>query len=85
MEVKRAFNLRDKMKSKININKNDKLKKISINPDNKYKILVDTFCKQIINSKIKNINFEDDIMSQAKIMDVAKKSSIKKRILNIVN
>ncbi len=85
IEVERAFNLRDKMKSVININKNNKLKKISISPYNQYKILVDTFCKQIINSKIKNIDFENDLMNQAKIMDAAKKSSIKKRILNIVN
>jgi len=85
VEVERAFNLRNKMKSVININKNDKLKKISINPYNQYKILVDTFCNQIINSKIKKIDFENDIMNQSKIMDAAKKSSIKKRIQNIIN
>ena len=85
IQVERAFNLRNESKSVININKNDKLKKISINPYNQYKILVDIFCNQIINSKIKKIDFENDIMNQSKIMDAAKKSSIKKRVVNIIN
>lgn len=83
IKVKRAFNMRKNMKGIIEIEKNDKLKKISVKACDKFQLLTEIFCNEINNSNLKKLNFEKDLIDQAKIMDAAKKSFSMKKIIKI--
>jgi predicted dehydrogenase len=83
VQVERAFNIRDNMMGVITIKKEDKLKKITIDPYNKFQMLTEVFCNEILNSNLKKINFEKDLIDQAKIMDAARKSISEKKIIKL--
>ena len=81
IQVERAFNIRNNMKGIITIKKNDKSKKITIKPYNQFQLLLETFSNQIINSNIQKLDFEKELVDQAKVMDAVKKSSSEKKII----
>ena len=83
IQVERAFNIRDHMKGIITVKKNDKIKKTVINPYNQFQLLVETFSNHIINSNIKKIDFEKELLNQAKVMNAVRKSSITKKIIKL--
>jgi len=83
IKVERAFNLRNNMKGIISIEKEDKIKKINVKAHNKFQILTEIFCNEIINSNSKKLNFEKDLIIQAKIIDAARKSASERKIINI--
>ena len=83
IQVERAFNIRDNMKGVISIKKEDKLKKITVNPCNQFQILIDIFCNKINNSDLKKLDFEKDLMDQAKIINAARKSISEKKIIKV--
>ena len=83
IQAERAFNVNKNMKSIINIKKNDKVKKITIKPADKFKILIDTFCNEIINFDSKKIDFENELVMQAKIIEAARRSTSLKKIIKI--
>ena len=64
---------------KINTKKNIKIK---IKPTNHFKLMIDGFSKEIKNKKIK-LNFEKDIINQAKVMEAARISNKEKRNVKI--
>lgn len=83
IEVKRAFNIRDNMPGIITLNRNDKIKKITISPSNQFQTLVETFCNELTDKSLHRSNFEEDIMDQAQIMDAVRRSSLKKMPVKI--
>ena len=83
VQVERAFNIRDNMSGVITIKKEDKLKKITVRPHNQFQILTEIFCKEVINSNLKKLDFEKDLIDQAKIIDAARKSISEKKIIKL--
>lgn len=83
IQVEKPFNIRKNMKGEIFIKKQDKIKKIDVGQHDKFQILTEMFCNEIINSDVKNLNFEKELIFQAKIMDAAKKSALEKKIVKI--
>jgi predicted dehydrogenase len=83
LKIERPFNLQNNMKGTIIIEKNDKLKKINVKAADKFKILTEIFCNEINNFNLKKLNFEKDILEQSKILDAARKSISKKKIVVI--
>jgi len=83
IQVERAFNIRNNMNGILTVKKDDKLKKIIVGRHNQFQILTEIFCNEIINSSLKKQDFEKDLIDQAKIMDAARKSNIRKKIIKV--
>jgi predicted dehydrogenase len=83
IKVEQPFNLRNNMKGKINIEKENGVKKISVKAEDKFQVLTEIFCNQINNSKLKRINFGKELLDQARIIDAVRKSSENKKIIKI--
>jgi predicted dehydrogenase len=81
LNLSRAYNIPPNMPAllKINTKKNIKIK---IKPTNHFKLMIDGFSKEIKNKKIK-LNFEKDIINQAKVMEAARISNKEKRNVKI--
>ena len=71
------------MKGKITIESENKMEKIIVKADNKFQRLTEIFCNEINNSNLKKINFEKELIDQAKIIDAARKSAYGGKIIKI--
>lgn len=83
VKVERPFNIRNNMKGKITIESENKMEKIIVKADNKFQRLTEIFCNEINNSNLKKINFEKELIDQAKIIDAARKSAYGGKIIKI--
>ncbi len=83
VKVERPFNIRNNMKGKIIIERENKVKRISVKADNKFQRLTEIFCNEINNPNLKKINFEKELIDQAKIIDAARKSASERKIIKI--
>jgi len=70
-----AYNIPPNMEAKITINSNKKTEELTIVPNDHFKIMIDSFCQEILGISSCNFNFEDDLLKQALIMDAARKSN----------
>jgi len=70
-----AFNIRKNIKPGINLQTNSGLKKLKLKPADQVKLMINNFCKELINPNTSKFNFEKDLLSQAKILDAARKSN----------
>lgn len=82
IKSERAFNVNKNMETEISIYQNDKIKKLKLAPKNQFQIAVDKFCSEIQNG-INKINFEQDLLEQAIILDAVKRSAKKKSQIRI--
>jgi len=82
MKMERAFNVPKNMKTTISLNKNDKIKKISIPSINQFQLAIEDFCNKIKN-KSKNNNLEKEFINQALIMNAIRKSSKQHSLIKI--
>jgi len=78
-----AFNIRKNIKAGINLQTNSGLKKLKLKPADQVKLMINNFCKELINSNTSEFNFEKDLLSQAKIMEAAKKSNSTKKSIHL--
>jgi len=85
LKLSRAYNIPGDMKPMILLNSNNKEKKISIKPRNHFKIMIESFSKEIKGEKICDFVFEDDLLKQAKVMDACRKSSKKNKFIQMKN
>ncbi len=83
VRVEHPFNIRNNMKGIITIERKNNLKKISVKADNKFQRLTEIFCNEINNLNLIKINFEKELIDQAKIIDAARKSASERKIIKI--
>ena len=79
----RAFNIRRNQSSKISITSGKNSKTLQVKKHDQFKLLLDYFCKIIQKNMSDKSLFEDSLLSQALIMDYARKSSKTKSSLEI--
>lgn len=77
ISLERAYNIPPKMKPNITIQTQMKTKKIMIKASDHFILMVDNFCKQLHLPKNLGVNFEDDILKQARILEAARISAKK--------
>ena len=81
LSLSRAYNIPPNMSASLKIN-TKKFTEIKIKPTNHFKLMINNFSKEIQN-KEKRIDFEKDIINQAKVMEAARTSNKEKRIVKI--
>lgn len=84
IKCERAFNVTNKMKPRLSIYKNDKMKQFIIPEANQFKLTIENFCSTI-QKNTSTVNFEKTLLNQARIMDAARNSNIKNSIIKIKN
>ena len=81
LSLTRAYNIPPDMSASLKINTTKNIE-IKIKPTNHFKLMIDSFSKEIQNKKIK-FDFEKDIINQAKVMEAARKSNKEKKVVKI--
>jgi predicted dehydrogenase len=84
IKCERAFNVTNKMKSRLSIHQNDKVRQIVIPEANQFQLKIENFCSVIQKNSNTN-NFEKELLNQALIMDAARTSNIKNLVIKIKN
>jgi predicted dehydrogenase len=81
LNLSRAYNIPSDMSASLKIN-TTKVTEIKIKPANHFKLMINNFSKEIQNKR-KRIDFEKDIINQAKVMEAARISNKEKRMVKI--
>ena len=84
IKCERAFNVTNKMKSRLSIHQNDKVRQIVVPEANQFQLKIENFCSVIQKNSNTN-NFEKELLNQALIMDAARTSNIKNLVIKIKN
>jgi predicted dehydrogenase len=79
LSLTRAYNIPPDMQARLNIKNNSIEEKILIEPVNHFKLMVESFCNEIIKSNSCKYNFEEDLLNQAKVMEACRISNDEKR------
>jgi len=56
-----------------------------ITTENPCELMIDNFCKELTHPNSSKFNFENDLLSQAKVMEAARKSSLRKKLIRLAN
>ena len=78
-----AFNIKKNSSAKINLRIQNSLKRFNIKAANQTKLMLENFCKTLKNSHNAEYNFENEILSQAKVMDAARESNARRKTINL--
>jgi predicted dehydrogenase len=81
--VERAFNLHKNNSGKISFSTGDDSKTFTISPSDQFQLMIEDFCSCIL--KKTKLNPENSILKQAFIMDCARKSASKMKLIKIGN
>jgi len=79
INLQNSYNVRKNFQTKISIKLKKKNKIIRLKPSNQSKLMIDYFSKELIN--LDKSKFEDDILQQAKVLEAARLSNLKKRLV----
>jgi len=82
LNMKRAYAVPKNMQTSIFLNINDNVKEIIIKPEDHFKLMINSFCKEIF-SKEKTSAFEQDLLSQAIVLEALRLSDKEERIVKI--
>ncbi len=82
IKLERAYNIPPKMKPVLTLETNKGGNKQKLQSANHFVLMIDKFCNQI-NKNEKRINFEKDLIIQAKILEAARISAKKNRIIKL--
>lgn len=74
--VKRAYSVPNDFAPTISVQQNNSASTINIKPADQFMLMIDSFCSEI-KSNNKKINFEEDLISQAKVMEAIRVSARK--------
>jgi len=80
-----AFNIRENIQAGINLQTNSGLKKLKLKPADQVKLMINNFCKELNNPNTSKFNFEKDLLSQAKILEAARKSDSTKKLTHLTD
>ncbi|NDB52261.1 MAG: gfo/Idh/MocA family oxidoreductase [Nitrosopumilaceae archaeon] len=78
LRLTRAYNIPSDMKASLLMESSNK-KEVLIKPTNHFRLMFDSFAKQILHLDKASFDFESDLLSQAKIMDAARNSYLKNK------
>jgi predicted dehydrogenase len=82
LSVKRAYAVPEVMPTSIYLlNEKDEMEETIINPANQTRLMVDKFCKTILREE--EIDFESDLLAQARVMESIRLSDKEKRVVKI--
>ena len=80
VSLKRAFNIRKNMTASINLETEDGMKYLKLKPSNQSKLMIEEFCKALQYPKTRTFSYENDLLTQAQVMEAGRQSYLKKRI-----
>ncbi|MDC3254695.1 Gfo/Idh/MocA family oxidoreductase [Nitrosopumilus sp.] len=83
LNLSRSYNIPPDMPAKLNIKSSSTEEEILIEPVNHFKLMIESFCDEIIKSNSCNYNFEEDLLNQAKVMEACRVSNNEKRYVEI--
>ena len=83
LNLTRSYNIPPDMSAKLNIKNSSGEEEILIEPVNHFKLMIESFSKELIKSNSCNYNFEEDLINQAKIMEACRISNDEKRYVEI--
>jgi len=78
----RAFSVSPNSVTTIDLERDDKVLTMEINPADQFSLMIDSFCSNISEEK-STFNFEEDLLSQAKILEAIRLSDKEKRFVNL--
>lgn len=79
VELKRAYAIPPNVPTTIFLNSNNTDSQINVDPSDHFSLMVNAFCKEISGIE-RNYSFENDLLMQVKIMELARKSNMEKKI-----
>lgn len=82
ISMKRAYAVPKGMRTSIFIDKEDKISRRIIGPEDHFRLMVEDFCTEI-SGKRKKRNFEEDLLSQARVMEAARVSGREGRLVRL--
>ncbi len=83
ISVQKAFNLHKNKSGKINLFTDNYSKTLVIPPSDQFQLMIDFFSDCISNST--KLNYENNLLKQAFLMECARKSALKNKIIQIRN
>jgi predicted dehydrogenase len=83
LNMEKAFNLRKNRSGKIHLSTDNYSKSSIIPASDQFQLMIEDFCTNISNST--KSNYEDDILKQSFIMDCARKSASKMKLIKVKN
>ena len=85
VELKRAYAVPPDFESIIELTTSDKKSEIKIEPTDHFKNMIDIFCQEIQKKEEDSINFEEDLLNQAKLLEAIRESSKKNTIISLLD
>ena len=83
LNLTRSYNIPPDMSAKLNVKNSDVEEEIMIEPVNHFKLMIESFCEEIMKSNSYNYNFEEDLLNQARVMEACRISNNEKRYVEI--
>ncbi len=83
IRLERSYNVKKHMITLMQIQHKNKTENKRIRPADQFKLMINEFCKELRHPNSSSFNFEQDLLKQAFIMEAARNSSLKKKIINI--
>ncbi len=84
INVEKAFNLHKNQSGKLFFSTDKTTKRSIFRPSDQFQLMIDDFSSNCLSNTYK-LNYENDILKQAFIMDCARKSSLQKKLIKIKN
>ena len=75
LTVKRAYAVPKDRKTIIEIDADDKISEISIEPADHFRLMLEDFCRKILSGHKGGNDFESDLLNQARVLEAARISS----------
>jgi predicted dehydrogenase len=83
VELKRAYAVPPDFSPTIELVVSDKKSQIKIEPTDHFKNMINIFCQEIQKNEKDSINFEEDLLNQAKLLEAIRESSKRNTIINL--
>jgi dTDP-3,4-didehydro-2,6-dideoxy-alpha-D-glucose 3-reductase len=83
LNLTRAYNIPPDMQAKLKIKNTNRDEEILIEPVNHFQLMIESFSDEIIKPNLDKLNFEEDLLNQAKVMEACRISNNEKRYVEI--
>lgn len=83
LKLSRSYNIPPDMPALLVFNSNKENSEITIEPVNHFSLMADEFSKEILGMESATFDFEDDLLTQAKVMQAARISSLENRFVEL--
>jgi len=83
LRLTRSYNIPADMKPVISLNSAERKQEILIRPANHFKLMIESFSREIIKKGSSDFVFEDDLLKQARVMQAARNSFKQNKFVEI--